>query len=61
MAGKGIPGTVKRMAPASTTRQGPVKMAAAVANLAGGADLPTTVAKVNALLASLRTAGILAP
>jgi hypothetical protein len=34
--------------------------AAAVANLAGGADLPTTVAKVNALLASLRAAGYLA-
>jgi hypothetical protein len=32
----------------------------AIADLAGGADLPTTVAKVNALLASLRAAGIIA-
>lgn len=32
---------------------------AAVADLAGGADLPTTVTKVNELLASLRTAGLI--
>lgn len=37
-----------------------INTAAAVANLATDADLPTTVAKVNALLASLRAAGILA-
>ncbi len=29
-----------------------------IANLAGSADLPTTVAKVNAILAALRAAGI---
>lgn len=34
---------------------------AAEADLAGGADLPTTVAKVNAILAKLRTVGVLAP
>lgn len=33
---------------------------AAVADLAADADLPTTVAKVNALLAALRTAKIIA-
>lgn len=33
---------------------------AAVPNLAGDADLPTTVAKVNALLTSLRAAGLIA-
>ncbi|UIJ43786.1 hypothetical protein LZK98_11855 [Sphingomonas cannabina] len=33
---------------------------AAIADLAGGADLATTVAKVNAILAALRTAGIIA-
>lgn len=33
--------------------------AEAVEDLAGGADLATTVAKVNELLASLRTAGLL--
>ena len=32
---------------------------AAEADLAGGADLPDTVAKVNAILAKLRTAGLL--
>lgn len=37
-----------------------INTAAAVADLATGADLPTTVAKVNDLLASLRAAGILA-
>jgi hypothetical protein len=34
---------------------------AAIPDLAGGADLPTTVAKVNAILAALRSAGIVAP
>lgn len=34
--------------------------AAAVADLSGGADLPTTVSKVNELLASLRASGLLA-
>jgi hypothetical protein len=40
--------------------RGTVLIQAAEADLAGGADLPTTVAKVNALLAKLRTAGVLA-
>lgn len=35
--------------------------AAAIADLAGGADLPTTVTKVNAILAALRTAKVIAP
>ena len=33
---------------------------AAIADLAGGADLPTTVTKVNAILAALRAAGVIA-
>lgn len=41
--------------------RGTVLIQAAEADLAGGADLPTTVTKVNALLAKLRTAGILTP
>lgn len=32
----------------------------AVADLDAGADLPTTVAKINELLASLRAAGVIA-
>jgi|GEM_PF-3483255 len=39
---------------------GGVKETPVIADLAGGADLPTTVTKVNALLAALRTAGIIA-
>lgn len=39
----------------------PVTQAAGQANLAGGADLPTTVAAFNSLLAKLRTAGVIAP
>ena len=31
----------------------------AIAPLAGGADLPTTVTKVNALIAQLKAAGII--
>lgn len=46
---------------ATTTVAGVVKKTAAEADLAGAADLPTTVAKVNALLAKLRTAGIVTP
>lgn len=46
--------------PIPSVSQLPTKMPA-IADLAGGADLPTTVAKVNALLAALRTAGYLAP
>lgn len=46
---------------ATASVKGVVNRASAVADLAGGADLPTTVAKVNDLLAKLRTAGILAP
>mgnify|MGYP001563697639 CR=1 FL=1 len=34
--------------------------AAAEPDLAGGADLPTTVTKVNNILAKLRTAGVIA-
>lgn len=32
----------------------------AIADLAGGADLATTVTKVNAILAALRSAGVIA-
>jgi hypothetical protein len=46
--------------PTATIRGG-VLQNAAIADLAGGADLPTTVTKVNAILAALRTAGVLAP
>lgn len=46
--------------PTATIRGG-VLQQTAIADLAGGADLPTTVAKVNAILAALRTAGVLAP
>jgi hypothetical protein len=35
-------------------------VSAAVVDLDGGADLPTTVTKVNELLAAMRTAGLLA-
>jgi len=51
---------MRRAKPASTSRQGPVKQAATVAALAGGADLPTTVTKVNAILTALKNAGIMA-
>ena len=40
---------------------GPVTRQAAEANLAGGADLATTVTKVNNILTKLRAAGILVP
>lgn len=43
---------------AGATR-GTVLIQTAEADLAGGADLPTTVTKVNAVLAKLRTAGVL--
>ena len=54
------------MAPATTTTQGPVKKAAAVADLTAitGGEAPTEaehnliIAKVNDLLVKLRTAGI---
>ena len=46
--------------PTATIRGG-VLQQTAIADLAGGADLPTTVTKVNAILAALRTAGVLAP
>lgn len=45
----------------TTTIRGGVLQNAAIADLAGGADLPTTVTKVNAILAALRTAGVIAP
>lgn len=44
--------------PATTTVVGGVKKTPVIADLAGGADLPTTVTKINAILAALRTAGI---
>jgi hypothetical protein len=40
---------------------GAVEPQPAIADLAGGADLPTTVTKVNAILAALRAAGVIAP
>jgi hypothetical protein len=43
----------------TTTIRGGVLQQTAIADLAGGADLPTTVAKVNAILAALRTAGVI--
>lgn len=46
--------------PTATIRGG-VLQNAAIADLAGGADLPTTVTKVNAILAALRAVGLLAP
>jgi len=49
------------VSPATTTVAGVVKRTPAIADLAGGADLPTTVTKVNALLAALRTAGVVTP
>ena len=39
--------------------RGTVLIQAAEADLAGGADLPTAVTKINAILAKLRTAGVL--
>lgn len=45
--------------PTATIRGG-VLQQTAIADLAGGADLATTVTKVNAILAALRTAGVLA-
>lgn len=46
---------------ATTTTNGGVKKTPQIADLAGGADLPTTVTKVNAILAALRTAGLITP
>lgn len=45
--------------PTATIRGG-VLQQTAIADLAGGADLATTVTKVNAILAALRSAGVLA-
>lgn len=45
---------------ASTTTLGGVKKGAAVPDLAADADATATVAKVNALLAQLRAAGVIA-
>lgn len=44
----------------TTTIRGGVLQQAAIADLAGGADLATTVTKVNAILAALRSAGVIA-
>lgn len=51
MAGNKVP---------TTTQRGGVLQQTAIADLAGGADLATTVTKVNAILAALRTAGVIA-
>lgn len=51
MAGNKVP---------TATQRGGVLQQTAIADLAGGADLATTVAKVNAILAALRTAGVIA-
>jgi hypothetical protein len=53
-SGVGIP-----VAAATTAVVGGVKKTPAIADLAGGADLPTTVTKINAILAALRTAGLI--
>lgn len=45
--------------PTATIRGG-VLQQTAIADLAGGADLATTVTKVNAILAALRSAGVIA-
>ncbi|GMB80535.1 hypothetical protein NN6n1_13170 [Shinella zoogloeoides] len=45
--------------PTATIRGGVIQQAA-IADLAGGADLATTVTKVNAILAALRAAGVIA-
>ena len=45
--------------PTATIRGGTLQIPA-IADLAGGADAATIVTKVNALLAAMRTAGILA-
>lgn len=45
--------------PTSTIRGG-VTQQSAIADLAGGADLATTVTKVNAILAAMRSAGVIA-
>jgi len=45
---------------ATTSALGGVKQAAAVADLGNEADLADVVAKINALLAAMRTAGALA-
>lgn len=44
----------------TTTIRGGVLQQTAITDLAGGADLTATVAKVNAILAALRAAGIIA-
>lgn len=58
----GVPKFLRTKAAARATAAADAKSAAAanivIADLAGGADLPTTVTKVNAILAALRTAGI---
>lgn len=51
MAGNRVP---------TATIRGGVLQQGAIADLAGGADLPTTVTKVNAILAALRSAGVIA-
>lgn len=55
----GSPVTLSHMAPATATRQGPVKQSAAVADSVAS-DVATLVTDFNGLLAKLRAAGILA-
>ena len=44
----------------TATARGGVLQQPAITNLAAGADLVTTVSKVNAIIAALRAAGIIA-
>jgi hypothetical protein len=44
----------------TASERGGVLQNVAIPDLAGGADLATTVTKVNAILAALRTAGVIA-
>lgn len=65
---QGIPNIVAKMAPATATKQGPVRQAAAVTNATAitGGEAPTEaeynalVTKFNDLLAKLRAAGLIA-
>lgn len=57
---KGAPETLKKMKPASTARQGPVKQAANQAAFAG-ADLAAVKVELNAFRTKLIAAGLMAP
>lgn len=60
LAVKAVAGVGGTTGTATTTAAGSVKKGSGVAALAAGADLPTTVAKVNELIASLKAAGVIA-